>query len=312
MFFSGVLQRKYHHMKTSLFTNIDFAIDSYNAVIATRFGISKNALDAIWHGGETIPSGLVNPVPPAPPPFIAPASQVPVVIAPVPVVVAPAEIVKCSYIITRGPCKGSACGISVKKRDCRGFCSKHTKKEGSVPRVRKTQVIPEPVQASVCTVLRKWKQSTNLWHEQTGFIFQSSVDRTVIGVVRDNDVFALEAVDINMCIEHKFAYRVKDVEEEDVEVKEDVKEDVEEEVKEEVKEDVEVGSVLATSDNTEDEVDEPLIPQSPYLDIPETPLVSPIANKEAVNNEKDSIHEVERLLGLLSTDEDFDCVEEEY
>jgi hypothetical protein len=114
---------------------------------------------------------------------------------------------KCPYLFARGPNKGHVCNGDIRQSG-REFCPKHTSKQPTVVKERKTQLIPETTDIKTTTkVLRKNKTiDDRLWHAETGMVFDSSSHRTVIGRLVDNEILKLTPDDIVICKDIGFAF----------------------------------------------------------------------------------------------------------
>lgn len=126
---------------------------------------------------------------------------------------------ECSYVLLRGPKKGTMCGCTVKNPD-HEFCPKHNSGGGDedgddekkVKKANPTDDAPtQPVVTATSTLLRKNKSIDKLWHESTGLVFESSTNRVVIGKCEGDEVKPLSQDDIAVCKQNGFKFVEKEV-----------------------------------------------------------------------------------------------------
>lgn len=192
-------------MTTSMMTNIKFCIDkefeNYIMRVAERFNLDRDELYKM-RTNEDVSFARVEGAAVCQP--VATSSAV---------VTQPVQYTSvtngCQYVLLRGAQKGSKCGKKVGKNGG-DFCCRHAK---SVPETknRKTQAIPEPIDVlKQSKVLRKNKSFDKLWHEESGMVFASAVDRTVVQRCVNGSLQDLSNEDIDLCKELGFAYRKND------------------------------------------------------------------------------------------------------
>jgi len=119
---------------------------------------------------------------------------------------------ECSYVLLRGPKKGTMCGCTVKNPD-NDFCPKHNGggDDDDEKKVKKENPVDEtPVIATTSTLLRKNKSIDKLWHESTGLVFESSTNRVVIGKCEGDEVKPLSQDDIAVCKQNGFKFLEKE------------------------------------------------------------------------------------------------------
>jgi hypothetical protein len=114
---------------------------------------------------------------------------------------------KCPYLFGRGPNKGCVCNGDVRQLG-REFCPKHTARENTGVKERKTPVIPET--DDTVKSLRLNKKINKLWHRDSGLVFNSKEDLTVIKRLVDDELVKLSSEDIDTCIRIGFAYRLEE------------------------------------------------------------------------------------------------------
>lgn len=132
---------------------------------------------------------------------------------------------ECSYILLRGPKKGTMCGCTVKNPD-NDFCPKHNggDDDDDDKKVKKENPVDE-APATTSTLLRKNKSIDKLWHESTGLVFESSTNRVVIGKCEGDEVKPLSQDDIAVCKQNGFKFIEKEVPAPDVKVHESLVDD---------------------------------------------------------------------------------------
>ena len=240
----------------SLFSNIENiiqdAVSSFAHRVAEKYELDADEVLELWTEDDEVREKVA--------PKVAPKKAVPV--APKKVAVAkrapsPAKSDAdangegCPYVYTKGDKEGDICGSNPKSGAT--YCSRHKKYEGTEPKTKK--VLPaskksisatvktkkSPAKKAVNTVLRKHKTLGQLWHSDTGMVFRSPKDRTVIGKVVNDKLEPLDEDDIELCKAHSFKYEEKEEkEEEEEEEVEEVEEDVEEEDVEEEEDEAKV------------------------------------------------------------------------
>jgi hypothetical protein len=114
---------------------------------------------------------------------------------------------KCPYLFARGPNKGCLCSADIRQLD-REFCPKHTTQKPTCVKERKTQMIPDT--DDINKSLHMNKSINKLWNKNTGMVFNSNEDRTVIKRLVDGELTKLTSDDIDTCISIGFAYRLEE------------------------------------------------------------------------------------------------------
>lgn len=125
----------------------------------------------------------------------------------------------CPYKFIKGTKQDQTCGSKVKEGN--SYCSRHKKYEGSDVKERKSS--PDPVGSvrntvkppksksrspvkSTQRVIRKNKKIDKLWHPETGLVFKSAKERTVIGKCIDDKITHLTDDDIDECRKWGFSF----------------------------------------------------------------------------------------------------------
>jgi hypothetical protein len=164
-------------------------------MVSTVYKIDENDLVTMWRGGNNEKVQQVEV-----------QQQVVEVIRDEQI---PPQSGECNYVVLRGVHKGSLCGKKV-KGGC-VLCSRHNKKPvdaAALPKERKTPLIPKPIDVmKTSKVLRRNKSIDKLWHEETGMVFNSVDDRTVVNKCTDGKLCDLTDDDVTICERMGFAYR---------------------------------------------------------------------------------------------------------
>jgi hypothetical protein len=186
-------------MKVQFMKNIENVFDSelskFIKMVSTVYKIDENDLVTMWRGGNNEKVQQVEV-----------QQQVVEVIRDEQI---PPQSGECNYVVLRGVHKGSLCGKKV-KGGC-VLCSRHNKKPvdaAALPKERKTPLIPKPIDVmKTSKVLRRNKSIDKLWHEETGMVFNSVDDRTVVNKCTDGKLCDLTDDDVTICERMGFAYR---------------------------------------------------------------------------------------------------------
>ena len=121
----------------------------------------------------------------------------------------------CPYKYIKGKNADTTCNS--KPKDGNVYCSRHKKHEGSgqkekkiLPVAKKNTVQPTKKPKSppktTARVLRKHKLLGKLWHQETGFVFKSEMERIVIGKCVDNKIVNLSEDDYDECKKWGFPF----------------------------------------------------------------------------------------------------------
>jgi hypothetical protein len=297
-------------MNTNFNMNITKAInENVNGFInrvSTKYGINKEDLHNLWVGGGDVADIVLCGEPTNEDDISTiegedvetkPVKSKDVVNKRLPKSKSPSGPVhQCPYLFTRGPNKGTKCKCDIKQLD-KEYCTKHTQKDKIVTKQRKTQLIPETTDNKAITkVLRKNKTIDRLWHEETGMVFNSNTDRTVVSRLVDGELMKLTEQDIDMCKDIGFAYRESTVE---PVVKKDVVEEVEPVVKKDVVEEVEP----VVKKDVVEEV-EPVVKKDVVEDVEPIVKKDVVEEVEPVVKKDDTISEIEDLLSTLKVNND--------
>jgi predicted DNA-binding WGR domain protein len=145
------------------------------------------------------------------------------------------DTVGCSYMFIKGAKQDQTCGAKTKAGNV--YCSRHKKYEGTEQKERKSP--PDPRRSTVKPksksrspvkekqrVLRKNKTLDKLWHPETGLVFKSAKERTVIGKCVDEKIVNLKEEDIDEC--RKWGFSFIPLEDPDADLEEDNSSDEEE------------------------------------------------------------------------------------
>jgi predicted DNA-binding WGR domain protein len=138
--------------------------------------------------------------------------------------VASADPNGCPYKFIKGAKQDTTCGAKAKEGNV--YCSRHKKYEGTEPKERKSS--PDPKRSTVKSkksksrspakstqrVLRKNKKLDKLWHPETGLVFKSAKERTVVGKCVDDKLIDLTEEDIEECRKWGFSFVPLDDEDE--------------------------------------------------------------------------------------------------
>lgn len=130
----------------------------------------------------------------------------------------------CPYKFIKGAKQDTTCGAKAKEGNV--YCSRHKKYEGTEPKERKSS--PDPKRSTVKSnksksrspakstqrVLRKNKKLDKLWHPETGLVFKSAKERTVVGKCVDDKLIDLTEEDIEECRKWGFSFVPLDDEDE--------------------------------------------------------------------------------------------------
>jgi predicted DNA-binding WGR domain protein len=130
--------------------------------------------------------------------------------------VASADPNGCPYKFIKGTKQDTTCGAKAKEGNV--YCSRHKKYEGTEPKERKSS--PDPKRSTVKhkksesrspvkstqRVLRKNKKLDKLWHPETGLVFKSANERTVVGKCVDDKLIDLAEEDIEECRKWGFSF----------------------------------------------------------------------------------------------------------
>jgi predicted DNA-binding WGR domain protein len=139
----------------------------------------------------------------------------------------------CPYKFIKGAKQDTTCGAKAKEGNV--YCSRHKKYEGTEPKERKSS--PDPKRSTVKSkksksrsppkstqrVLRKNKKLDKLWHPETGLVFKSAKERTVVGKCVDDKLIDLTEEDIEDCRKWGFSFVPLDDEDEGDESSDDEK-----------------------------------------------------------------------------------------
>lgn len=166
---------------------INAKIMQYIEELSEKYDLNKQELLDLWNVDG---SALADPIP-----IVLPK-----------VVTTPALV--CKYKFTKGASSGQICGCKLQNGN--SFCSKHKKFEGvepkekaCLPKPKKSIVEPvvktSPKKQPIEVILRKNKAIDKLWHIETGMVFQSAIDRFVIGKCVDDTIHDLTEEDIDIC-----------------------------------------------------------------------------------------------------------------
>uniref|UniRef100_A0A6C0LU61 Uncharacterized protein n=1 Tax=viral metagenome TaxID=1070528 RepID=A0A6C0LU61_9ZZZZ len=189
-------------MKVQFMKNIENVFDSelskFIKMVSTVYKIDENDLVKMWRGDNGGNNEKVQQV--------EVQQQVVEAIRDEQI---PPQSGECNYVVLRGVHKGSLCGKKV-KGGC-VLCSRHNKKPvdaAAIPKERKTPLIPKPIDVmKTSKVLRRNKSIDKLWHEETGMVFNSVDDRTVVNKCTDGKLCDLTDDDVTICERMGFAYR---------------------------------------------------------------------------------------------------------
>ena len=130
--------------------------------------------------------------------------------------VASADPNGCPYKFIKGTKQDTTCGAKAKEGNV--YCSRHKKYEGTEPKERKSS--PDPKRSTIKSkksksrspakstqrVLRKNKKLDKLWHPETGLVFKSAKERTVVGKCVDDKLIDLTEEDIEECRKWGFSF----------------------------------------------------------------------------------------------------------
>ena len=147
--------------------------------------------------------------------------------------VASADPNGCPYKFIKGAKQDTTCGAKAKEGNV--YCSRHKKYEGTEQKERKSS--PDPKLSTVKPkksksrspakstqrVLRKNKKLDKLWHPETGLVFKSAKERTVVGKCVDDKLIDLTEEDIEECRKWGFSFVPLDDEDEGDESSDDEK-----------------------------------------------------------------------------------------
>jgi hypothetical protein len=175
---------------TNIMNSVEQNINEFIKTVSIKHGIDEDELRNVWDGNNS----YVNDT------TVVPKKDK-VVIEKKCV----SEGSLCKYLLVRGPKKGTLCGCSIRQAD-KEFCSKHSIKKATTS-VRKTPVIPDTDTKTITKILRRNKSIDKLWHEETGMVFYSNDDKTVVNRLVDGELKELTDEDIMICKEIGFAYR---------------------------------------------------------------------------------------------------------
>ena len=139
--------------------------------------------------------------------------------------VASADPNGCPYKFIKGTKQDTTCGAKAKEGNV--YCSRHKKYEGTEPKERKSS--PDPKRSTIKSkksksrspakstqrVLRKNKKLDKLWHPETGLVFKSAKERTVVGKCVDDKLIDLTEEDIEECRKWGFSFVPLDEDEDD-------------------------------------------------------------------------------------------------
>ena len=175
---------------------INAKIMQYIEELSEKYDLNKQELLDLWNVDG---SALADPIP-----IVLPK-----------VVTTPALV--CKYKFTKGASSGQICGCKLQNGNA--FCSKHKKFEGvepkekaCLPKPKKSIVEPvvktSPKKQPIEVILRKNKAIDKLWHIETGMVFQSAIDRLVIGKCVDDTIPDLTEEDIDICKSMGFTPKV--------------------------------------------------------------------------------------------------------
>ena len=228
---------------------ISSSIEEFTKQISDKYGIDQKELISLWENRESTKSSVIKPVEkkvvpkkPSPKTSTRKSSSCS----------NDSECEGCPYVYTKGAREGEICNS--KPKNGAVYCSRHKKYEGIEPKQKKVlpttkksvSSIIKPKKTSggvknVETVLRKHKVLGQLWHPETGMVFKSPTDRTVIGKCVDDKLNSLTKKDIDVCMARNFKFDSSQNSKEEVEEVEDEEDLMKEEevVEEEVVEDEE-------------------------------------------------------------------------
>jgi predicted DNA-binding WGR domain protein len=143
--------------------------------------------------------------------------------------------VGCPYMFIKGAKQDQTCGAKTKAGNV--YCSRHKKYEGTDQKERKSS--PDPKRNTVKPksksrspvkerqrVLRKNRTFDKLWHPDTGLVFKSAKERSVIGKCVDDKIVNLTEEDIDEC--RKWGFSFIPLEDPDADLEEDNSSDEEE------------------------------------------------------------------------------------
>ena len=139
--------------------------------------------------------------------------------------VASADPNGCPYKFIKGTKQDTTCGAKAKEGNV--YCSRHKKYEGTEPKERKSS--PDTKRSTIKSkksksrspakstqrVLRKNKKLDKLWHPETGLVFKSAKELTVVGKCVDDKLIDLTEEDIEECRKWGFSFVPLDEDEDD-------------------------------------------------------------------------------------------------
>ena len=112
----------------------------------------------------------------------------------------------CPYVFVKGGKKNQACGL--KPKDNSNYCSRHQKSEEQKHPKKEIKPISTKVCAKPRIVLQRKKEIGNkLYHTETGFVFDSPTQRTVIGKCIDSEIVPLNETDLKTCDKWHLEYQ---------------------------------------------------------------------------------------------------------
>tara|TARA_A100001011_G_C14318317_1_gene849079 strand:- start:5026 stop:5886 length:861 start_codon:yes stop_codon:yes gene_type:complete len=198
--------------------NIDDTIKKYTEVLANKFNLEKSELYQIWIDvkieNNTTQSSIEeekSTVKKMPEKKIVLSKDTQIKTS-----------LTCPYVFTKGSRCGEQCGC--KPKNGNKYCCKHKKYE-DIP-IKEKKITPTVKKEKVNIILRKHKLTNMLWHSESGMVFKSCNERTVIGRIINDKLNPLSESDIEECKRLNFKYSIDNLSSSEDQVKEDqVKED---------------------------------------------------------------------------------------